>query len=150
MVAGADDTESRIRAAVTYKKRQVRKSAAPVVLAISASPFGGLDDFDQALYGLTFESVDHKGKTIRTGFKPTGLFGTPRAEAPTFAGVLTYRSVGFTEVIDPVLYLHPRFNGALPEALKKLEVRSMNALGIQTRPALAKNVLDELNFVVLR
>jgi len=150
MVAGADDTESRIRAAVTYKKRQVRKSGAPIVLAISASPFGGLDDFDQALYGLTFESVDHKGKTIRTGFKPTGLFGTPRAEAPTLAGVLAYRSVGFTEVIDPVLYLHPRFNEALPEALKKLEVRSMNASGIQTRPALAKNVLDELNFVVLR
>jgi hypothetical protein len=53
-------------------------------------------------------------------------------------------------VIDPVLYLHPRFNEALPGALKKLEVRSMNASGIQTRPALAKNVLDELNFVVLR
>ncbi|HXQ37813.1 MAG TPA: hypothetical protein VN843_27640 [Anaerolineales bacterium] len=150
MVAGADDTESRIRAAVTNKKKQVRKSEAPVVLAISASPFGGLDDFDQALYGLSFESVDHKGKTIRTGFRPTGLFGTPRAEAPTVAGVLAYRSVGFTEVIDPVLYLHPRFNGTLPEALKKLELRSLNASGIQGRPALAKNVLDELNFVVLR
>lgn len=150
MVAGADDTESRIRAAVTYKKRQVRKSGTPVVLAISASPFGGLDDFDQALYGLTFETVDHEGKTIKTGLKPTGLFGIPRPEAPTVAAVMAYRSVGFTEVTDPVLYLHPRFTGVLPESLMNLEVRSLDASGIQTRAARAENILDELNFVVLR
>jgi len=53
-------------------------------------------------------------------------------------------------VIDPVLYLHPRFNGTLPERLLKIELRSMNASGIQTRPALAKNILGELNFVVFR
>jgi hypothetical protein len=43
VAAGPDDTEQRIRTAVTYKKKQVRKSASPVVLAISASPFGGLE-----------------------------------------------------------------------------------------------------------
>jgi hypothetical protein len=149
VASGVDDTEERIRAAVTYKKKQVRNSTSPVVLAISASPFGGLDDFDQALYGLTFESVDQQGKTIRTGFKPTGVFGRNRPEPPTYAAVLAYRSVGFTEVVDPVLYLHPRSKAKLPEALMNLQVRSLDSNGVQIRAARMKNALAEMNFVVL-
>lgn len=150
VTAGPDDTEQRIRAAVTYKKKQVRKSISPVVLAISASPFGGLDDFDQALYGLTFESVDHEGKTIRTGFKPTGVFGSTRPESPTIDAILAYRSVGFTEVVDPVLYLHPRSGAKLPAALMDLQVRTLDASGVQVKAALGKDVLAKMNFVVLK
>jgi hypothetical protein len=149
VAGGPDDTEQRIRAAVAYKKKQVRKSTAPVLLAISASPFGGLDDFDQALYGLTFESVDHQGKTIRTGFKPTGVFGSSRPEPPTYAAVLAYTSVGFTEVIDPVLYLHPRSEAQLPKALTSLQVRSLESNGVKVRAARMKSLLAEMNFVVL-
>jgi hypothetical protein len=150
VAAGPDDTEQRIRAAVTYKKKQVRKSISPVVLAISASPFGGLDDFDQALYGLTFESVDHEGKTIRTGFKPTGVFGSTRPESPTIDAILAYRSVGFTEVVDPVLYLHPRSDAKLPAALMDLQVRTLDASGVQVKAPLVKDVLAKMNFVLLR
>jgi len=118
-------------------------------LAISASPFGGLDDFDQALYGLTFESVDHQGRTVRTGFKPTGVFGTNRPEPPTIDAVLAYRSVGFTDVTDPVLYLHPRSEALLPGALMSLQVRSLDTSGVHVQAATIKEVLTEMNFIVL-
>lgn len=121
IATGPDDAEQRIVAAVKNKKRQVRKANTPVILAISTSPFGDLEDYDRALYGLTFEEIDVDGKQIRTGFKPIGLFGQVRVQPPTIAGVLAYRDVGFTRVVDPVLYLHPRFSGTFPEALLQLQ-----------------------------
>lgn len=98
---------------------------------------------------MTFKSVDHQGKTIRTGFKPTGVFGSSRPE-PTIDAVLAYRSVGFTEVVDPVLYLHPRSDAKLPAALLDLQVRSLDASGVQVKSALGEDVLAKMNFVVLR
>ena len=149
VAAGPDDAEQRIAAAVTNKKRQVRKANTPVILAISTSPFGDLEDYDQALYGLTFEEVDSSGKQIQTGFKPTGLFGQVRSQPPSIAGVLAYRNVGFLKVVDPVLYLHPRFTGTLPAPLLQLEVRSLNANGVVVEPAKIQNVLADMQFVRL-
>jgi hypothetical protein len=149
VAAGPDDTEQRIIAAVLNKKRQVRKANTPVVLAISTSPFGDLEDYDRALYGLTFEELDINRKQVRTGFRPVGLFGQVRSEPPTTAGVLAYREVGFTRVVDPVFYLHPRFGGTLPESLLRLEVRSLNDAGISVKSAQVKNVLSEMDFVRL-
>jgi hypothetical protein len=149
VAAGPDDTEERIRVAVINKKKQVKKSDSPVVLAISVSPFGRLDDFDQALFGSTFESVDHRGRTISTGFTPTGIFGTSRPNAPTIDAVLAYQRVGFTEVADPVLYLHPRSSAKLSAALMNLQTRSVNANGVQVKPPAVNDVLSDMNFVVL-
>jgi len=128
----------------------VRKANTPVILAISTSPFGDLDDYDRALYGLTFEEIDFDGKQIRTGFKPVGLFGQVRVQPPTIAGVLAYREVCFTRVVDPVLYLHPRFNGRFPEALLQLQVRSLTDNGISVKRAQIQNVLADMHFVQLR
>jgi hypothetical protein len=149
VAAGPDDTAQRIAAAVTNKKRQVRKAKAPVILAISTSPFGDLEDYDRALYGLTFEEVDFSGKQIRAGFKPTGLFGQVRSQPPLIAGVLAYRNVGFLNVDDPVLYLHPRFVGMLPTLLLELEVRNLNTNGVTAEPAKIQDVLAEMRFVRL-
>lgn len=149
VAAGPDDAEQRIAAAVKNKKRQVRKANRPAILAISTSPFGDLEDYDRALYGLSFEEVDFEGKQIRTGFKPVGLFGQVRIEPPTIAGVLAYRAVGFPGVVDPVLYLHPRFAGRLPDELLQLQVRCLNDNGISVKPAQIQNVLSDMHFVQL-
>ncbi|HKO63064.1 MAG TPA: hypothetical protein VJV03_18025 [Pyrinomonadaceae bacterium] len=149
LAAGPDDAEQRIAAAVANKKRQVRKATTPVILAISTSPFGDLEDYDRALYGLTFEEFDINGKHVRAGFRSVGAFGTVRSQPPTIAGVLAYRDVGFTRVVDPVLYLHPRFVGTLPDALHNLEVRSLDSDGISVKPAQIKNLLVEMEFVRL-
>ncbi len=68
---------------------------------------------------------------------------------PTWAAVLAFLNVGFLGGPDPVLYLHPRFGGRLPEALVALENRRYDAEArkiIASKPALT-NVLNELNFV---
>jgi hypothetical protein len=148
MASGPDDTEQKIRAIVNRKKKQVRKSTTPVFLAVSTSPFGGRDDYDGALFGLTYEQVDHEGTTIASGFDPVGVFGNKRSEPPTIAGVLAFMEVGFPGVADPVLYLHPRFNGPLPESLKRLEQRTYKeGKGVIVQPATTRNVAARLGFV---
>ncbi len=148
MAAGADDTEQKIRAIVNRKRKQVRKATTPVFLAVSTSPFGGRDDYDGALFGLTFEHVDHEGKTIAKGFDPVGAFGNKRSGPPTYAGVLAFTEVGFPGVADPLLYVHPRFDGPLPEPLKRLEQRTyQEGTGVCVEQATIHNVCQELGFV---
>ena len=148
MAAGADDTEQKIRAIVSRKKKQVRGAATPVLLAVSTSPFGEREDYDRALFGSTFERVDQYGKTVATGFDPVGLFGVNRPESPTCAGVLAFMEVGFPGVADPVLYLHPRFTGVLPESLKRLERRTLReGNGIHVERATIHNFMSSLGFV---
>ena len=52
-------------------------------------------------------------------------------------------------MVDPVLYVHPRFAGSLPAGLLQLEGRSLNAEGIARKAAEIHNVLDEMQFVKL-
>lgn len=148
MASGPDDTEQKIRAIVNRKKKQVRKATTPVFLAVSTSPFGERDDYDRALFGLTYEHVDHEGKTIARGFDPVGAFGAKRSEPPTYAGVLAFMEVGFPGVADPVLYVHPRFDGQLPESLKRLEQRTYReGSGVCVHRATIHNVAGPLGFV---
>ena len=148
MASGPDDTEQKIRAIVVRKKNQVKKATTPVFLAVSTSPFGEREDYDRALFGLTYEHVDHEGKTILSGFDPSGVFGIRRPEPPTYAGVLAFMEVGFPSVADPVLYLHPRFDGALPESLKRLEQRTYKeSVGVCVEPATIHNFVGALGFV---
>jgi hypothetical protein len=149
MASGADDTEKKIRAIVARKKKQVRKSKMPVLLAVSTSPFGEREDYDRALFGLTYEHVDHQGRTIETGFDPVGVFGSKRSESPIIAGVLAFTEVGFPGVADPILYLHPRFEGEVPESIKRLEQRTYSqGVGVCVQRAVIKSVCRSLNFVL--
>ena len=148
MASGPDDTEQKIGAIVVRKKKQVKKATTPVFLAVSTSPFGEREDYDRALFGVTYEHVDHEGRTISTGFDPSGVFGNRRPEPPTYAGVLAFMEVGFPAVADPVLYLHPRFDGKLPESLRRLEQRThKEGVGVYVEPATLHDFVGALGFV---
>jgi hypothetical protein len=147
VVSGVDNTEQRIRAAIRRKKKQVKKTGTPVILAVRTDAFGDMEDYDRALFGLTFEHVDHTGKTIAAGFDPVGLLAKTRPERPTYAAVLAYTAAAIPRVNDPVLYIHQGFEGSLPRSLLKLEVRTLQATGIHIETARMKKILEELNLV---
>jgi hypothetical protein len=146
---GMNDTEIKIRKTLERKKKQVRKASDPVLLAIGTQPLsGGLDDFDRALFGRTYERLGYFREPVEVGFDGDGLFAKKRPEAPTYAGVLAFTGVGWRGVPDPVLYLHPRFNGNLPQALGMFEQRTYTErLGVNIRPAQGRSILQEMNFV---
>lgn len=149
MASGVDDTEIKIRKTIERKKKQVRKASVPVLLAIGTQPLsGGLDDFNMALFGRTYERHGYFRETVEIGFEGDGLFAKQRSEPPTYAGVLAFTQVGWRGVPDPVLYLHSRFDGQLPQSLNRLELRTYTeGLGVSIRPAQGESVLQEMNFV---
>ena len=149
MASGVDDTKIKIRKTVERKKKQVRKASEPVLLAIGTQPLsGGLDDFDMALFGRTYERLGYFRETVEVGFEGDGLFAKKRPEPPTYAGVLAFTQVGWRGVPDPVLYLHPRFGGHLPQSLDRLEQRIYTeGVGVSIRPAQGRGILQEMNFV---
>ena len=107
-----------------------------------------IEDFDQALFGRTFQEVDWFGRTVKTGLDPNGVFANWRKEEPTYAGVLGFIGVGFLKCSNPVLYKHPRFSGSLPKPLDLLECRHYNSKTneIEIIPQ-AGDVMEGLNFV---
>jgi hypothetical protein len=125
-----DDTETRVRQAVIKKRRgrQARDAGAPVLLAIKAFDLAGsFDGFDRALYGRSVECFGEGRQAIGTRFDRSGEFlARPESGAPTFAGVLAFLGAGHLADPECVLYLHPRFEGHLPESLLSLEVRSFD------------------------
>lgn len=145
-----DNSEERIRHAIRQKRRQVRSSDAPVLLAIQASGISSsLEDFDIALFGRTYGSYDSQGELIETGFTPSGEFNNKSDKAPTYAGVLAFLEIGWLGGPDPVLYRHPRSSSVLPESVLKLEQRSYdtNAGEIRNQPSTVNNLLQKLRFV---
>lgn len=149
-IATFDDSENRIRRAIKKKSKQVRGSEEPVLLAIQASGIGsGFDDFDMALFGRGYVRYDEQRRLMETGFTTDGIFNERRVKPPTYAGVLAFLTVGFNSCTSPVLYLHPRFSGILPEALLQLEQRMYNEESneIQIQPSKAQGLVERLNFV---
>lgn len=145
-----DNSEERIRHAVRKKRRQVRGSSAPVLLAIRASGISSdLEDFDIALFGRTVESYDLAGDLVGTGFSPSGEFNNKSNKAPTYAGVLAFLEMGWLGGPPPVLYRHPRSGFELPKSLLMLEQRVYdgNANKIQTEPARATDFTQGIRFV---
>lgn len=145
-----DNTEARIRRAVSVKKRQVRNSEMPVLLAIQAAGIASnFDGFDCALFGRSYEAYDVHRRFAGVGFTPDGAFNNNRSEAPTYAGVLAFTEVGFRAFPPPRLYRHPRFQGTLPKSLSALEQCwfDIAAGEIRRRPALETEYLERLSFL---
>jgi hypothetical protein len=148
-----DNSSERIRHAVRNKRKQVRNSNTPVLLAIQASGISSrLEDFNTALFGHSYDRYDEHLRLVETGFKPDGIFNEqrePRGKPPTFAGVLAFLTVGFNACTAPVLYHHPRFSGTLPVALQELEQRIYNeeSSTIQIQPSRSHSFVERLNFV---
>lgn len=149
-VALIDDTESRLRSIVAAKKRQVKNSPYPVLLAVQASGISSdFEDFDRALYGHTFDSFDENMRLREIGFRPDGVFNNNRPEPPTYAGVIAFLNVGFRKVTPPRLYHHPRFGEDLPEALSNFEQCLYEAENerICIKPADSGRYLENLDLV---
>lgn len=145
-----DNSRDRILHAVKSKRRQVRNSQAPVLLAIQASGIcSRFEDFDISLFGSGCDSYDEHLRLVETVFKPSGVFSKKSDKAPTFAGVLAFLTVGFNSCVGPVLYRHPRFSGMLPEALLQLEQRTYNESinKIEIEPSKVPGLIDRLNLV---
>lgn len=145
-----DNSQSRIIHAVKSKRKQVRNSQAPVLLAIQASGISSdFEDFDMALFGGGFERYDENHRLVETGFLPNGIFNNKSDKAPTYAGVLAFLNVGFNICVGPVLYHHPRFSGTLPNALLQLEQRKYNGIinVIETVSSKSPHLNETLNLV---
>lgn len=72
-----------------------------------------------------------------------------RTRPPTFAAALAYTEVGFGPFPDPILYLHPAFEGNLPEGLMLLERRTYvtGMTSVHVVPAKVTGVLGPLGFI---
>jgi len=145
-----DNSEERIRHAIRQKRRQVRSSDAPVLLAIQASGISSsFEDFDIALFGRTYESYDRHGALVETGFTPSGEFNNKSDKAPTYAGALAFVDMGWLGGPAPVLYRHPRSSSVLPESVLRLAQRTYDAKAgkIRNQPSAEHNLMQKLRFV---
>lgn len=123
--SGYSDASARIVRAVGRKRPQVGAAKAPVILAIDGGSNATLGDFDRALFGSFRTSVAPDSDVCIHQFCPSGDFAALREGEPTYAGVLAYEQVGFTCPAEPILYLHPRFTGRLPDELRALATRRL-------------------------
>jgi hypothetical protein len=103
--------------------------------------------FDRALFGRTVARIGLHGQVLKTWFDADGLFNKGTG-APTWAGVLAFVNVGLRGGADPVLYLHPRFKGRLPDALLTHERRTYDAgaEGITVDES-STEILEKVRFV---
>jgi len=145
-----DNSEEKIRKAVKRKRRQGRNVGMPAILAVHATGISSeLHDFDLALYGREVGFFDTYARQItKTEFQADGMFNRSGDE-PTFAAVLAFVNVNFPGGPDPVLYLHPRFRGNLPESLLGIETRSYESeiKGVIVEPTRRAGFLGQLGFV---
>ena len=115
-----DDSELVIRDAVRGKYYQARNVEVPVLVAVDAKGLlTRLEDFDMALFGHYRYHLDES-----TSFKADGIFAR-KGQEPTIAGVLAFTEIGVSRISEPSLYIHPRFSGDLPDALRQLEQRRL-------------------------
>jgi len=116
-----DDTEQRVRRAIARKRRQGRQADIPALVAVHATGIASsYEEVDMALFGREVATVGPDGHLLGTRFEADGVFAGGSGE-PTWAAALVFLNVGFLGGPDPILYLHPRFEGRLPEALGALE-----------------------------
>lgn len=115
-----DDSEQVIRDAVKGKYPQARNVEVPVLVAVDAKGLLTLlEYFDMALFGHYWHHLDES-----TSSKADGIFAR-KGQEPTIAGVLAFTEIGVSRISGPSLYVHPRFSGDLPYALRQLEQRRL-------------------------
>jgi hypothetical protein len=146
-----DNSEEKIRKAVKRKRRQGRNVNTPAILAIHATGISSeFHDFDLALYGREVGFYDTYARQItKSAFQADGMFNRRSGNEPTFAAVLAFVNVNFPGGPDPILYLHPRFRGNLPESFLDIETRSYDAeiKAVIVEPSRRTGFLGQLGFV---
>jgi hypothetical protein len=149
-ITAFDNSEEKIRKAVKRKRRQGRNVDTPAILAVHTTGISSeFHDFDLALYGREVGFFDtHARQITKTEFHADGMFNRSGDE-PTFAAVLAFVNVNFPGGPDPVLYLHPRFRGTLPDSFLGIETRSYEAekKAVIVQPSRRAGCLGQLGFV---
>lgn len=144
-----------LRDAVQRKYRQLSNVEGTGIVALNMTSYTAVrEDLDQALFGTSVMQVDRYWNEVRRYRRRDGLFGGGAGE-PTISGVLPFPHVGFLRCADPVLWVHPRFEGALPRALNDLETRYAPSAPdanpeVIVRSARKTDVLRKLGFVEKR
>ncbi len=153
-VAAWNTSEEKIRKAIKKKRLQGRNVEIPSILAVYANGISTtFEDFDHALYG---REVGVLGTETATGaldvsgseFHRDGVFNKGEGD-PTWAAVLAFVNVYLGDGSDPVLYLHPRFQGDLPETLTSIERRSFDPVAgsVNMVPSGRPGFMKGLSFV---
>jgi hypothetical protein len=153
-VAAWNTSEEKIRKAIKKKRLQGRNVEIPSILAVWANGISTtFEDFDHALYG---REVGVLGTETATGainvsgseFHADGVFNKGEGD-PTWAAVLAFVNVYLGGGVDPVLYLHPRFQGDLPETLTSIERRSFDPVAgsVNMVPTRRPGFMKGLSFV---
>jgi hypothetical protein len=141
-----------LRGAVQRKYRQLSNLDGTSLVALNMfSTTASRDDLDRALFGTSETQFDRYMNEMRRYRKNDGLFAGGTGE-PTISGVLAFPEVGFLRCDDPVLWVHPRFEGEFPRALNDLETRHAPYAPdadptVIVRPAKETNLLRNLGFV---
>jgi len=146
---GWSDAKQRIRHTLDKKRSQVRAQNQPVLLAILASGItAGFDDFDDVLFGhpVTELNLDLQART--THFEASGAFAKGTGSS-TYSGVLAFTNLSPFGCYGPVLYMHPRSVGPLPEEFDVLEIRNLSADGIEILPTTEPHLLEDLGWARL-
>ena len=154
-IAAWNASEEKIRKAIKKKRPQGRNVEIPSILAVYANGISTtFEDFDHALYGREASVL---GTETPTGvldvsgseFHADGVFNKGD---PTWAAVLAFVNVYLGGGVDPVLYLHPRFPGDLPETLTSIERRNFDPVAgsVNMVPSRRPGFMKGLNFVSIR
>jgi hypothetical protein len=153
-VAAWNTSEEKIRKAVKKKRLQGRNVEIPSILAVYANGISTtFEDFDHALYGreasvLVTETPTGVLDLSRRKFHADGVFNKGEGD-PTWAGVLAFVNLCLGGGVDPILYLHPRFQGDLPETLTSIERRSFDPVAgsVNMAPSRRPGFMKGLSFV---
>jgi hypothetical protein len=155
VVTYSPDDHAALRGAVQRKYRQLSNLDGTSLVALNMfSTTARREDLDRALFGTSVTQFDRYWNEVRRYRKSDGLFGGGAGE-PTISGVLAFPEVGFLRCADPVLWVHPRFEGEFPQALNDLETRYAPSAPdadpeVIVRPAKEANLLRNLGFVEKR
>jgi hypothetical protein len=147
--------QAALRGAVKRKYRQLSNLDGTSLVALNmTSTTSRREDLDRALLGTSVTRLDQHGNEVGRYFQRDGLFAGGQGE-PTISGVLAFPQVGFLRCDDPVLWVHPRFEGKFPRALNDLETRHAPYAPdvdptVIIRPAKKTNLLGNLGFVEKR
>lgn len=141
-----------LRGAVKRKYEQLRNLDGTTLVALNmSSTTSSREDLDRALFGVAVSQRDQDGDEVGRYFQADGLFAGGVGK-PTISGVLAFPEVGVLRCADPVLWVHPRFEGEFPQALNDLEIRNtpQSEPDVIVHPAKKTEVLRNLGFVEKR
>lgn len=148
-VSYAENSKSRIEHALSEKREQLKNIDIPVILAIQGSNTGtDLDDFDQVLFGHTYEKLNRNRQIVEKGFKANGKLVNNNKHS-TYQAVLAFKEVGFTQISIPTLYINTNADTKLLDVFDCFHNRYYDAKlnEIVNIPAKRDKYLEKFKFV---